>query len=762
MISGIAKKRSRVIDNATDVPSGSETDPAPRVTMQDKSRDVSEFFEPAQRIDGKPRRRCKICTAHKPIVNKVTTLRYHIESQHYALYHRWAGKNTFESKLPKDVKARKDAETAANQEKQSTLDPHLRDVPPKERTIPYSDKLFREAAIEWLIATDQPLQALEHPKFIEMIDVASRATNGVKIPNRKATRQHIIDLFKKNLTDLQRRLSSDAVSGEVSLTCDAWQASNTDAYFAVTGHWTEEVSPGVWDDKSALFGFTQMNTSHDGVRLGRALFRIVKRLGIVHKIGWITCDNASNNLTMLKEFGRCMNTNNARKNMKSWEYKACHIRCLAHIINLATQAVIGTYSKTKHFDPTNPDDHVPDTTALRRDEVGLVRAIVVKARSSAKCKERFKSIQLREKIVALMLLIDMVVRWSSTYIMLKRAEVLQKFVDTFVYEIGLEEPDLQKRAKLDALKLTPDEWKRVKKFIDLLAHSDRAQQAFSSENTPTLHNAVPALEALHAAWSARRDRDKYEDFSTALTAGLEKIEEYYEKTSESHAYTFAMLLDPNTKMSHFEKHWEKDLQDEVLESAEEIFKERYIEMYGAAGAPRQRSSAHQSKIARLLAENSSDDESTDDEAGPQPTAGQESKPWLQEFNQYLKSTDTVPKGMTVTRWWGMNAQRLPMWGSLARDYLAIMGSSVSSECAFSQAGITISKRQNRLHEDIVEALQFLKCAIRKDLIYREAPTSVLELTVLAEDDDGDPEWEDVGEAKAWDILIDVDGDEDDE
>ena len=34
---------------------------------------------------------------------------------------------------------------------QDTLDGHL----PSERVVPYSDKVFREAAIEWLIATDQ-------------------------------------------------------------------------------------------------------------------------------------------------------------------------------------------------------------------------------------------------------------------------------------------------------------------------------------------------------------------------------------------------------------------------------------------------------------------------------------------------------------------------------------------------------------------------------------------------------------------------------
>ena len=102
----------------------------------------------------------------------------------------------------------------------------------------------------------------------------------------------------------------------------------------------------------------------------------------------------------------------------------------------------------------------------------------------------------------------------------------------------------------------------------------------------------------------------------------------------------------------------------------------------------------------------------------------------------------------------MNRSCLPTWASLAFDYLAIMGSSVSSERAFSAAGITISKRRNRLKADIVEALKFLKCMYVKDLIYREpAPTSVLEDELEVLDDNGDPDWEDEQEIQAWDTYI---------
>ena len=93
-----------------------------------------------------------------------------------------------------------------------------------------------------------------------------------------------------------------------------------------------------------------------------------------------------------------------------------------------------------------------------------------------------------------------------------------------------------------------------------------------------------------------------------------------------------------------------------------------------------------------------------------------------------------------------------------------MGSSVSSERAFSSAGITISKRRNRLKADIVEAIQFLKCLLRKDLIFWEPlPSSILEeeYADVLEDYD-DPDWVDEDPDK-WDkLMIDVDIDSDDD
>jgi hypothetical protein len=56
----------------------------------------------------------------------------------------------------------------------------------------------------------QPIQALDHPKFYEMIDIALWATNGVKIPGQKSTQATIIQMFKDHLIKLREQLSMSA------------------------------------------------------------------------------------------------------------------------------------------------------------------------------------------------------------------------------------------------------------------------------------------------------------------------------------------------------------------------------------------------------------------------------------------------------------------------------------------------------------------------------------------------------------------------
>ncbi|KAF8800066.1 hypothetical protein BYT27DRAFT_7012753, partial [Phlegmacium glaucopus] len=94
-----------------------------------------------------------------------------------AVYRKWCKQNNFESMLPKDTKARR-ATFLETTLRQSQVDSHFNPMKPEDKPKPYTNKLFKEAAIQWLIETDQPIQAFDHPAFQKMVETAAHATHG--------------------------------------------------------------------------------------------------------------------------------------------------------------------------------------------------------------------------------------------------------------------------------------------------------------------------------------------------------------------------------------------------------------------------------------------------------------------------------------------------------------------------------------------------------------------------------------------------------
>ena len=75
---------------------------------------------------------------------------------------------------------------------------------------------------------------------------------------------------------------------------------------------------------------------------------------------------------------------------------------------------------------------------------------------------------------------------------------------------------------------------------DSIQHASDAQQAFSSSSTPTLQNALLALEKMHAAWKKASSKSRYSCFIPSLNAGMAKLDQYYNRSAESDAHIMAM------------------------------------------------------------------------------------------------------------------------------------------------------------------------------------------------------------------------------
>ena len=83
--------------------------------------------------------------------------------------------------------------------------------------------------------------------------------------------------------------------------------------------------------------------------------------------------------------------------------------------------------------------------------------------------------------------------------------------------------------------------------------------------------------------------------------------------------------------------------------------------------------------------------------------------YSQEFRKYImEEVMKLKKGSDVLMWWKSNSRKYPNLSRMARDYLAIPGTSASSERIFSSGKELISDRRNSLSPDTIQACQCLK------------------------------------------------------
>jgi hypothetical protein len=221
------------------------------------------------------------------------------------------------------------------------------------------------------------------------------------------------------------------------------------------------------------------------------------------------------------------------------------------------------------------------------------------------------------------------------------------------------------------------------------------------------------LEKLYTEWEKALKKPRYKVFVPALTAGLVKFDEYYQRAGISNAHIMAMVLNPSSKMGYLKKH---NLFSEVEDVVLTCFLQRYDNLHEHAATT-------STRICKPSTSNKSGQEfgrmNIDDTDSESDEDGDPGRPWLNEWATYLNSNEVIPEGMGMVQWWGIHGQRYPTWRSLARDYLAIMASSVSCESTFSATGITTSKRRDRVKGDIVEALQCLRSSVHQDLSFHD-------------------------------------------
>ncbi|CAB5307411.1 unnamed protein product [Rhizophagus irregularis] len=187
-------------------------------------------------------------------------------------------------------------------------------------------RFFGKKLAIWIAADDLPFTTVESPEFGYLINICNPLT---RIPTADTVKNDILKIFKNYQTKIQNLLQN--VSGKISFALDAWTSPNILGFLGITCHYID----ANWKLRDILLDFIYLEGSHSGENLANAFLKCLEKKKIFTKTLGITTDNAANNNTFLKEFEKmCI------KNHIEFHHKRNHVRCIAHMMNLAVQEIL--------------------------------------------------------------------------------------------------------------------------------------------------------------------------------------------------------------------------------------------------------------------------------------------------------------------------------------------------------------------------------------------------------------------------------------
>ncbi|CAE6444320.1 unnamed protein product [Rhizoctonia solani] len=487
------------------------------------------------------------------------------------------------------------------------------------------------------------------------------------------------------------------LSGLLAIACDAWTSSNKIAFLAITASWITEL----WTLKETLLDFVELKGAHDGKNLADAVATAVTELGISDKILALVSDNASNNGTLIHHL-----TSNLRVSSPNsrWDGSGGHIRCLAHIIHLAVMALlrgikaVPASTNTREF---KHNDHAltveeaelivadDNLEASETDDQGLadpsvdlqsgiekIRKISRIVRSSPQRMELFRTVAERieednqrhakannmpyEKKSVKNLILDIITRWNSTYLMLERALESSEAIDA-----------LTSHSKIKIYRpyaLSPNDWAMIGMACKWLKFFRSALTRISGEKYPTLSYSLYIYFVL-ITYVSELEKEPFvkENLGVlnAVQACMSKLQEFLDKSvKDSQYYYYAMVLDPQYKSTLFSLNTaslQRLLPHTWLSESAESFAHTCGKFYDSAAHPTVQPHLGTKYMDKFeYAMNASMPQSTHQHQEPTSLA--------HEIQEFLAEPTTT---MEPLEWWSKHQSRFPRLAAMARDYLCI-------------------------------------------------------------------------------------------
>jgi hypothetical protein len=212
---------------------------------------------------------------------------------------------------------------------------------------------------------------------------------------------------------------------------------------------------------------------------------------------------------------------------------------------------------------------------------------------------------------------------------------------------------------------------------------------------PTLSMAVPNYNKLithiikHGGLSApKATAITVDNLHNACVAAYAKITKYYMTTSD--CYTIATVLDPRLKLDFYDS----EERQSIFNAVQLVFDRDYKTQVTA------------------IPEDEEDDDNEDVFIKQTNVEPMELRTYCDSKHHCMPGKFSNHNAKDILVWWKAHQGIYPNLSRMARDYLAIPGTSASSERLFSSGKNLITDNRNCLNEDTIQAHECLKSWIK--------------------------------------------------
>lgn len=230
----------------------------------------------------------------------------------------------------------------------------------------------------------------------------------------------------------------------------------------------------------------------------------------------------------------------------------------------------------------------------------------------------------------------------------------------------------------------------------------------SADRKPTAHRFLPlVLQIRHAL----NDPDwQTSDILKVLAAAmLSKFVKYWDSGFNS-ALVIATMLDPRRKGDYLNFFYEKTSNSvtEIVEkvgSAEDWLKDYYEKYEGFVRRNDEHMLSHSREGSSSVGSPVLGKRKLEEEFALYKSRRRTARQTKSEFAIYLEEdVEEDSESFDVLDWWKRQAQKFPVLSAMAKDFLAIPLSTVSSESAFSCRGRILGDTRSSLTPEMLEAL----------------------------------------------------------